>query len=210
MATTICSREGYEGYYCFGNNGKCVVMWLIMMKGLSGSGKSTLSRALGKELGWPLIDKDDVKDLLDGHASAAGGLAYEIMFNIARRQLLQGLNVICDSPLTGSIAYEHAQAIAIETHASLGIVECHCSDESLWKQRINDRKALQLPSHHQIDWDALQSFRHQPHIQELYSIVHPHLVVDTIRPLQECLTEVIVWLGQVAQIASEGAMSDAK
>ena len=64
-------------------------MWLIAMKGFAGSGKSTLSRALSKQLGWPLIDKDDVKDLLDGHAPAAGPLAYAIMFNIARRQLLQ-------------------------------------------------------------------------------------------------------------------------
>ncbi len=111
-------------------------MWLIVMKGFAGSGKSTLARALGRELGWPLVDKDDVKDLLDGHAQAAGPLAYAIMFNIARRQLLQGLNVICDSPLTGSISYERAQGIAKEMHASLAVVECICSEESVWRQRI--------------------------------------------------------------------------
>jgi shikimate kinase len=33
-------------------------MWLLAMKGLSGCGKSTLSRALSKQLGWPLIDAD--------------------------------------------------------------------------------------------------------------------------------------------------------
>jgi predicted kinase len=172
-------------------------MWLITMKGFAGCGKSTLSRALSRELGWPLIDKDDVKDLLDGHASAAGRLAYDIMFNVARRQLLQGLSVICDSPLTGSISYEHAQAIAAETHATLGIIECYCSDEAHWRQRINGRKALQLPAHHQTDWETLQVFLRQPHLQENYSITHPHLVVDTVRPLQECLTEVIVWLEHV-------------
>jgi predicted kinase len=148
-------------------------MWLVTMKGYSGCGKSTLSRALSRELGWPLIDKDDVRDLLDGPAPIAGGLAYDIMFNIARRQLLQGLNVICDSPLTGSISYEHAQAIAIEAHASLGIIECHCSDNSLWKQRINARQALHLPAHHQTDWDALQDFLRQPHLQASYSIAYP-------------------------------------
>ena len=170
-------------------------MWLIVMKGLAGSGKSTLGRALSRQLGWPLIDKDDAKDLLDGHAPAAGPLAYAIMFNIARRQLLQGLNVICDSPLTGSISYERAQKIAIETHASLAVVECICSGENLWKQRINDRKALQLPAHHQTDWDAYQLLLGQSQFQEhLYSITHPHLVVDTAQPLQECLTLVLTWL----------------
>jgi predicted kinase len=168
-------------------------MWLIAMKGFAGCGKSTLSRALSRELGWPLVDKDDVKDILDGHTSAAGPLAYEIMFNVARRQLLQGLNVICDSPLTGNISYEHAQTIALETHASLGIIECVCSDEALWHQRINSRKALQLPAHHQTDWEKMQALR-QSYLQENYSITHPYLVVDTVRPLPECLTEVIGWL----------------
>lgn len=174
-------------------------MWLIAMKGSAGSGKSTLGRALSKQLGWPLIDKDDVRDLLDGYAQAAGPLAYDIMFNIARRQLLQGLNVICDSPLTGSISYEHAQGIATETQALLAILECVCSDESLWQQRINSRKTFRLPVHHQMDWDAFQVFLRQPSMQEHYSIAHPHLIVDTAQPLDECLTSVRTWLERLQQ-----------
>jgi predicted kinase len=178
-------------------------MWLIMMKGLAGSGKSTLSRALSRHLGWPLIDKDDVRDLLDDHILAAGGLAYDIMFNIARRQLSQGLSVICDSPLTGGMAYEHAQSLAGETHASLAIVECYCSDESLWRQRINDRMALQLPTHHQTDWEAFQVFRRQHHAQGDDAITHPHLMVDTVKSLHECLTEVLEWFDQLSETAKK-------
>src|SRR5258707_12806236 len=100
-------------------------MWLIALKGLAGTGKSTLGRALSKQLGWPLIDKDDVKDLLDNHMPEAGGLAYDIMFNIARRQLLQGLNVICDSPLTNIRAYEHALSTAGEPHSLIAVLECY-------------------------------------------------------------------------------------
>ena len=174
-------------------------MWLIAMKGFASSGKSTLARALSKELGWPLIDKDDVRDLLDGHAQAAGPLAYRIMFNIARRQLLQGFSVICDSPLTGSISYERAQIITRETRASLAVVECICSDETLWRQRIEGRKTLRLPAHHQTDWDAFQIFLRQPFVQEVYPIVHPHLIVDTTQPLQECLASVSQWLEQLAE-----------
>ena len=50
-------------------------MWMIALKGFSGSGKSTLGRALSRQLGWPIIDKDDIKDLIDGRAPDAGGLA---------------------------------------------------------------------------------------------------------------------------------------
>ena len=175
-----------------------MLMWLIVMKGFAGSGKSTLARALGKELGWPVVDKDDVKDLLEGHTQAAGPLAYAIMFNMARSLLLQGLHVICDSPLTGSISYERAKEIATQTHACLAVVECSCSDESVWRQRITTRKTLQLPTHHQTDWDAYQVLLRQSQFQEhLYPITHPHLVVDTIQPLQECLTAILTWLDRL-------------
>jgi predicted kinase len=104
-------------------------VWFIALKGLAGSGKSTLGRALGQRLGWPIIDKDDIKDLLDGHTPEAGMLAYATMLRIARRQLLLGLDVIADSPLTFSALYAEARRIAAETHASLVIIECFCSDE---------------------------------------------------------------------------------
>jgi predicted kinase len=176
-------------------------MWLIAMKGLSGCGKSTLSYAFSRELGWPLIDKDDIRDLLDNHATEAGGLSYDIMFNIARRQLSQGLNVICDSPLTSCTAYEHAQATVTETRAHLGIIECHCSDETLWKQRINDRKALQLSVHRQTDWEAFQVFLRRARTQTSPTLLHPHLTVDSARPFHECLTLVLSWLDQIQQLS---------
>jgi len=170
-------------------------MRLLMLKGLPGSGKSMLASALGKQLGWPIIDKDDIKDILDGYTPEAGGLAYEIMLNIVRRQLLQGLNVICDSPLTFSTTYKKARSIAEETQASLAIIECYCSDEQVWSQRINARKQLHLPAHHQTDWAQFQSFHAKITSEIHYPISDPHITVDTIRPLDEIVTETARWLG---------------
>ncbi|GER91220.1 ATP-binding protein [Dictyobacter vulcani] len=177
-------------------------MLLIALKGFSGCGKSTISRALSQKLGWPLIDKDDIRDLLDDTIPLVGGLAYEVMFNVARRQLQQGLSVICDSPLTGSISYERAQAISREAHASLAILECVCSDSSNWEQRINARKTLQLPVHHQTDWHSFQHFLQQPATQESYTITHPHLIIDTSQPLDVCLTEIMAWLERLVHYSA--------
>ena len=174
-------------------------MWLIAFKGLSGSGKSTLGRVLSKQLGWPLIDKDDVKDLLEGYTAEAGGLAYEIMFNIARRQLLQGLDVICDSPLVSSLSYQSARKIAAESSATLAVIECRCSDEYLWSQRIDGRKTFQFPAHHQTDWDAFKRLLPNKLAEGSYTITDPHLVIDTVSPFQDCMNEVIAWIEQLVR-----------
>ncbi len=176
-------------------------MWLIVMRGLPGSGKSALSRALSKHLSWPLIDKDDVRDLLGDEIPGIGGLAYDIMFNIARRQLLQGLNVICDSPLVARVSYDRAQAIAKETQASLVVIECVCSDESLWRSRITERKTQGLPTHHQTDWDSFQDYRRFYLSQANYAFLHPRLVMDTTKPLHDCLAEIVAWLEQASAFA---------
>jgi predicted ATPase len=42
---------------------------LVLMVGLPGAGKSTLALALGRALGWPVVDKD----IFDAVARTAGG-----------------------------------------------------------------------------------------------------------------------------------------
>ncbi len=178
--------------------------WLLAFKGFPGGGKSTLARAVSGGLGWPLIDKDDVKDVLDGHAEA-GALAYSVMFNVARRQLLQGLSVVCDSPLTYRESYEHAARIAAETGASLAVMECRCPDEALWRRRIEARQALGLPAHHKTDWASLQDHLLTARIESAYPIAHPYLVVYTDEPAPALCGQVIDWLAQqtVAPVSQE-------
>jgi predicted kinase len=141
-------------------------------------------------LRWPVIDKDDARELLD---DANPGLAYEIMWSVARRQLLLGLSVICDSPLTGGIW--HAAQVATETGATLVVVECRCTDEALWRARIEARKALNLPSHHQTDWEAMQARRRAHPPRPLDVVGYPHLMLDTsLAPVDLLCDRVVAWL----------------
>ncbi len=164
---------------------------LLLMKGPPGSGKSTLARALSRRLGWPLVDKDDARDLMD---DSNPGLAYDIMLNVGRRQLLQDLSVICDSPLGYRRTYERAAEIAHETRASLAVVECLCPDETIWRRRVESRQGLSLPAHHTTDWIAVQAYQQRTAGDAGYPITHPHLVIDTNHRVSELCDRVVRWL----------------
>jgi predicted kinase len=166
--------------------------------GAPGSGKSTLGRALSRALHWPVIDKDDVRDLLDDATPDAGGLAYAVMFNVARRQLLHGVSVICDSPFAYRRCYDRAVEIVQETGAALAVVECRCSDEAAWRQRVEARQVRALPRHHTTDWAAVLAFQQRSAADAGYPIVHPHLIVDTLTPVPALCAHIVTWLEQQA------------
>jgi predicted kinase len=167
---------------------------LIDLKGHPGVGKSAAARLLGRRLGVPVIDKDDIKDVLDGHARDPGDLAYRAMFTIARRQMSLGLSVICDSPLSEAGGYALANAMACDAAARLVVVECICSSEAEWRRRIEERGALGLPSHHVTSWETLEAHLRRRAAASSYPIDAPHLRVDTAAPLEEVARQVISWL----------------
>ncbi|MDZ4721551.1 MAG: AAA family ATPase [Roseiflexaceae bacterium] len=169
---------------------------LIALKGNPGSGKSVVGRALGRHLGIPVIDKDDIKDILDGHCTDPGGLAYTTMFNIARRQLLQGLSVICDSPLSEPVGYTAAACVAHDTTARLVVIECFCSSQGEWQRRIEQRSALRLPAHHVTSWSHLEDHLQRRNQISNYPIGEPYLLVDTIAPLDEVVRRILAWIEQ--------------
>lgn len=168
---------------------------IIAFKGHPGAGKSAMARALSRRLAIPIIDKDDIKDILNGICTDAGGLAYMTMFNIARRQLTQGLSVICDSPLSEVGGYTAAACVARDTGAKLIVVECICSSPEEWRHRIEQRAALRLPSHHITTWDDLAEHLRRREKSSNYTITDPYLVLDTVGAFDETVEQLINWIG---------------
>lgn len=167
---------------------------LLLMKGPPGSGKSAIARELGRRLGWPVIDKDDVRDLLPDEI---GGISYEAMVAIARRQLLLGMIVIADSPLGYERGYRAALRIAKEASAVVAIVECVCSDETEWRRRIEARSSMGLASHHATDWQRVRDFFART-AAEPFVVDVPHLTVDTASADLATTTDAVLdWIGRV-------------
>jgi predicted kinase len=167
---------------------------LVALKGFPGSGKSAIGRAVSTHFNWPLIDKDDLLDVLIGQHEDAGRLAYEAMWPVARRQLLQGLSVVCDSPLSHPIGNRAARRVAVETGATLVVLECRCSDEQLWRERVEARAASGLPRHRATTWSHLLAIRESVADQAAYAVTDPLLVVDTAGHRDEVTRQVVNWL----------------
>ena len=77
---------------------------------------------------------------------------------VARRQLQQGLSVICDSPLVSRWAFDQARQAAQDAGAELVVVECRCADQAVWRARIEARRRPGLRAHHQTSWAGLQAY----------------------------------------------------
>lgn len=168
---------------------------LVALKGFPGSGKSAIGRAISDQFGWPLVDKDDVLDVLIDQPVDAGRLAYDAMWRVARRQLLQGFSVVCDSPLSHPIGYGAARRVAEETGAVLVVVECRCADEAIWRRRVEARVEHGHPPHRARPWDQLVLIRERVVDQASYVIADPHLIVDTSGELEVTVRGVVDWLG---------------
>jgi predicted kinase len=155
--------------------------FLIAMKGHPATGKSVLARALAQHFGWPLIDKDDVKD----HTLTLPGgnqLAYQIMWQIVATQLALGLSVIVDSPLSYPEGYATAQRLAQQHKVRLLVVET-LLDADEWRQRLETRSPAE--SAHKIrGWAAMQQQLAAYNGCWQYAVApEHHLPVDTQQPV---------------------------
>jgi predicted kinase len=168
---------------------------MVLMAGLTGTGKSGLARALGRELGWPVIDKDVFKSrLLDAGMpdKAAGRTSYDITLTVAEDLLVgQRLSVIVDTPALYPEVMDRATRIAETGGARLKVIYCTL-DLDARTVRLANRQGLrsQPSAPHAHEGDGTKLFGHLP---------ADTLRVVTDRPVADLLAEVLTYLGPRAR-----------
>ncbi|MGI4789527.1 MAG: AAA family ATPase [Janthinobacterium lividum] len=160
---------------------------LILMAGLPGAGKSSLSLALGRELGWPVLDKDTVKTtLLEAAApeNIAGPASYYVPLALCEDLLVrQKLSVIFDSPAAYPNVVEQAQKIAHAAGGTLIILLCD-ADHQVRNQRLasRSRRLSQMANDPTTDEEARLRFSH---------LSANALRLDMQRPIDTLVEEVL-------------------
>lgn len=157
---------------------------LVLMAGLPGAGKTTLAYALGRELGWQVIDKDTHKEVLVKQGfddNRAGKAAYELSFAQIRTFLIrQQISTILDTAALHHFVLDEVMEIMRCTdEAMLKVILC-VADRDLRNFRLRNR-----PYQHtsiRVDPatipDYLRYFEHLP---------KNRLTLLTNVPLLECI-----------------------
>jgi predicted kinase len=137
-------------------------MKLILFSGLPGTGKSTLAEAVARDLGIPVFAKDWLEATLIrselkpiNERKSLGFAGYELLTILAKRQLMLGQSVILDSVAASQTIRSTWRQLSDQYGADWHVIECICSDESLHRLRLQDRKR-NIPGWHELEWSEVE------------------------------------------------------
>jgi predicted kinase len=161
-------------------------MKLIIFSGLPGTGKSMLAEALGRVLGIPVFAKDWLEatlirsELIASNQNKPLGFAgYELLTTLAERQFMLGQSAILDSVASTQSIRDMWRKLADQFSADYRVIECICSDESLHRLRLKERKR-NIPGWHELEWSEVER------VKQYYSSWEgEHLVLDMMNSFNE-------------------------
>jgi len=173
---------------------------IVIMAGLPATGKSVLCRALAEQIGSVVLDKDIIRAAVFPpehieYTAAQDDFCQTLMLETAGYQLARDPDaVIFFDGRTFSRRYQIEAVIAgaRKFGTSWRVIECTCSEETARQRLERDQAAGHHPA-------ANRTFELYQCLKATFEpIPEPKLVVDTDRPLEECVARAGLFISRQA------------
>jgi predicted kinase len=162
---------------------------LIVFGGVPGSGKSTVAEHVGDRLGVPVFALDWLLGALTPfgmrHHPDLMGIGNELLTTLAYRELCAGRSAILDTTSEDPTDRARWASLATAAGAAFIPVVCVCTDEALHRGRV-ERRTRGIPG-----WADAGDWANTSARLKTFPFWPGALQVDTVRPLDECLTTVL-------------------
>lgn len=140
--------------------------WLIVVTGRPAAGKSTLATWLGKELQFPVISKDRIKEVLFNElgwrdrewSKTLGRASVELMYYFAKSQLENGNSVILDNAFHPDLASPKLRALESQYKVHTLQIICEADGEVLF-DRFKRRAESGIRHDGHVDTQALDELK---------------------------------------------------
>ena len=158
---------------------------LLVVSGLPAAGKTHLGTQLASLLGWPLVSKDDYKEILHDALpeltrAQAGPLSFEIMYHVAGVILAAGGHVVLETHFYRGLSEPKIMALAQQHSAELRQIFCHAPLQELKRRHERRVAAGERPHIHQaILYESLSPEASPQACWEPLTLPAPLLRLDT-------------------------------
>ena len=163
---------------------------LVVLGGLPGSGKTTIARSVAETLTAVYVRVDAIEAAMwragIAREQPTGLAAYVVGEAVAEGCLHAGSSVVVDAVNAVEAARQTWRDLAARTHKPLRVIEVICSDTAEHRRRVETR-SVDLEGHYVPAWADVVERAYEPWQD-------PRLIVDTSRPVTECLAQIAEYL----------------
>ncbi|MGP3970494.1 AAA family ATPase [Streptomyces sp. 6N223] len=164
---------------------------VIAFTGLPGTGKSTLAERVATTIRAPAFAGDWLMGALKPHGVLAAldrpaylAMYYGLLETLITRQLMLRQSAVTDCLLNDAVITTWRE-VTDAYGATLHVVECVCTDQSLHRSRVEGR-ARNIPGWHEVGWDHVERMR-----TEYPPLTVERLVVDAVNPVEDGVRTVL-------------------